>query len=136
MELGLKGKTALITGGAGFIGSHVLEGLSNRPEIEVAVLDNRGDFENISDLSKRRDIEIFRADIRDYESVKDALKGFDSVVHLAAHQAPCSTRSSLIGLSWLTGILNSGNCTFVPSFSVAFTHRQTMRQHGEEPMDY
>ncbi len=73
----------LVTGGAGFIGSHIVERLVSQGE-SVRVLDNfsSGKKENLrSFLSK---IELINADIRSIEAVKKAIAGVDFVLHQAA----------------------------------------------------
>lgn len=73
----------LITGGAGFIGSHVAERLLARGE-SVRVLDNlsTGNLDNLPAGHPR--LEFVRGDIRDPETVHRATEGADAVVHLAA----------------------------------------------------
>ncbi|PSJ36670.1 NAD-dependent epimerase/dehydratase family protein [Allosphingosinicella deserti] len=76
----------LITGGAGFIGRAVTKELQQRGH-EVRILDSlieqvHGDRERPEDLSA--DVELIRADVRNGDAVTKALKGIDSVVHLAA----------------------------------------------------
>ncbi|QAY76764.1 NAD(P)-dependent oxidoreductase [Sphingosinicella sp. BN140058] len=76
----------LITGGAGFIGRAVTKELQQRGH-EVRILDSlieqvHGDRERPEDLSP--DVELIRADVRNGDAVTKALKGIDSVVHLAA----------------------------------------------------
>ncbi len=73
----------LVTGGAGFIGSHVVEGLIDKGE-RVRVLDNfaTGKRENLLPWEDR--VEIVEGDIRSYHTVIDALQGIDIVVHLGA----------------------------------------------------
>jgi len=70
----------LVTGGCGFIGSHVAELLSR--EHSVYVLDNLsgGSVENLRGLN----VELIRGDIRDGEVVDRAVSRVDAVVHLAA----------------------------------------------------
>lgn len=70
----------LITGGAGFIGSHIAESFNGKAEIRV--LDNlrSGYVENLNGL----DVEFIRGDIRDRETVARAMQGVDYVFHLAA----------------------------------------------------
>ncbi len=74
---------ALVTGGAGFIGSHIARKLLESGH-SVRVLDNfsTGKMENIDDLKDR--IEIVRGDIRDIDMVKNAIKNIDYVFHQAA----------------------------------------------------
>lgn len=73
----------LVTGGAGFIGSHLVEELVRRGE-SVRVLDNlsTGHEENLAAI--RDKIDFRNADIRDLESIRPLLEGVDYVVHLAA----------------------------------------------------
>jgi dTDP-L-rhamnose 4-epimerase len=79
-------ETVLITGGAGFIGRAVTAELLRRGH-EVRILDSlieqvHGDRERPEDLPG--DVELIRADVRNGDAVTKALKGVDSVVHLAA----------------------------------------------------
>src|SRR5215204_3722135 len=76
----------LITGGAGFIGSHLADDLIARGH-RVRALDNlspqvHGDTERPTYL--HRDVELQRGDVRDREAVRRALNGVDAVFHLAA----------------------------------------------------
>jgi UDP-glucuronate 4-epimerase len=77
----------LITGGAGFIGSHLAKKLV-AAGAEVAILDNFDDF--YSPQAKRQNIKglpvkLFTADVRDPEAVNAAAaEGWDAIVHLAA----------------------------------------------------
>ena len=74
---------SLVTGGAGFIGSHIVAELLETGE-EVRVLDNlySGKTENIKNFMD--DIEFIEGDIRDTETVKKAVKGVDVIFHQAA----------------------------------------------------
>ena len=76
-------KRFLVTGGAGFIGSHIVEGLLQRGH-SVRVLDNfsNGKIKNIKPFLER--IEVLRGDIRSLPDCKKASKGMDSVLHQAA----------------------------------------------------
>jgi len=73
----------LITGGAGFIGSHLVRALV-RAGYGVRVFDNlsTGSLDNIGDLLDA--IEFVRGDVRDYGVVESAVRDVDAVVHLAA----------------------------------------------------
>ncbi|KUO42141.1 MAG: hypothetical protein APZ16_03665 [Candidatus Hadarchaeum yellowstonense] len=75
----------LVTGGAGFIGSHLVDALLARG-CPVTVLDNfsTGSERNIAPHLKREDFRLVRGDIRDPAALRRALQGVDAVVHLAA----------------------------------------------------
>ena len=73
----------LVTGGAGFIGSHLVEALLKRGN-SVRVLDNfsTGDPANLTDV--RQDIEVLEGDLVDIETVRRAVRGVEVVYHQAA----------------------------------------------------
>jgi nucleoside-diphosphate-sugar epimerase len=73
----------LVTGGAGFIGSHIVEELIRRGE-SVRILDNlsTGHEENVAAV--RGKLDFRQADIRDLESIRPLFTGVDYVIHLAA----------------------------------------------------
>ncbi len=76
----------LITGGCGFIGSHLVEFLSN-DNFEVSVFDkyNINDSYGWLDSYKyKNEIDFYMADIRDFDAVSKAVKGKDIIIHLAA----------------------------------------------------
>jgi UDP-glucose 4-epimerase len=74
---------ALVTGGAGFIGHHLVQALVTRGD-EVVVLDDlsTGSMERIAPLAGR--VRMIRGDIRDPEAVNEAITGADVVFHEAA----------------------------------------------------
>jgi len=74
---------ALVSGGAGFIGSNLAEALVKRGD-RVRVLDNlsTGKRENIAVLEGN--VELVEGDIRSYHTVREALDGIDAVFHQAA----------------------------------------------------
>ena len=76
----------LVTGGAGFIGSHLVDSLVSMGN-SVRVLDNfsSGREEFLEHHKDNEKVEIFRADLLDLESVKVAMKGIETVHHLAAN---------------------------------------------------
>lgn len=73
----------LVTGGSGFIGSHIVDELLRRGE-RVRVLDNvsTGRKQNLAHVAGQ--IEFRELDIRDLEKIRPAFSGVDYVVHLAA----------------------------------------------------
>ncbi|MGC9107307.1 MAG: NAD-dependent epimerase/dehydratase family protein [Infirmifilum sp.] len=73
----------LVTGGAGFIGSHLVKTLVHRGH-NVKVLDNlsTGSLDNLIEVLDS--IEFIKGDIRDYNLVEETIRGTDVVIHLAA----------------------------------------------------
>lgn len=76
---------AIVTGGAGFIGSHLVE-LLLREGYSVLVLDNfsNGRMENLAHLSGDKNLEIIKTDISDFNGINNHFNGVDWVFHLAA----------------------------------------------------
>ncbi|MFK8005464.1 MAG: NAD-dependent epimerase/dehydratase family protein [Saprospiraceae bacterium] len=72
----------LITGGAGFIGSHLVDAFL-RQEWEVSVLDNCSVGNKICPLAMKR-IQFFNGDVRDLDLVFQAAEDCDAIIHLAA----------------------------------------------------
>jgi len=75
----------LVTGGAGFIGSHIVDKLL-REDIEVYALDNlyTGRMENIAHNKENPNFHFIRGDVRNLELVKKVAKGVDAVFNEAA----------------------------------------------------
>jgi len=84
----IRGKKILIIGGAGLIGSHVVEELLKEDVKEVIVYDNfsRGTYENLEGSLKDPRCKIFEigGDILQTDILSVAMKGVDGVLHLAA----------------------------------------------------
>ena len=78
-----KNKKVIVTGGAGFIGSHVVDLLVKKGS-KVTVIDNlqNGSLKNLKLV--RQHIKIVKADCRDLDSIKMYFKGIDSVFNIAA----------------------------------------------------
>jgi dTDP-glucose 4,6-dehydratase len=83
-------KTILITGGAGFIGSHVVRRFVNKyPQYRIVNADKltyAGNLENLTDIEKKNNYFFERTDIVNKQAVSDLFikHGFDGVIHLAA----------------------------------------------------
>jgi UDP-glucose 4-epimerase len=81
----LKGKSFLITGGAGFIGSHLVDELID--ENRITVLDNlsTGQRDFIEHHLSNPNFKFIEADLRDKNSLENLLKDIDVVFHLAGN---------------------------------------------------
>ncbi|WP_436531167.1 NAD-dependent epimerase/dehydratase family protein [Actinoplanes sp. HUAS TT8] len=82
----IEGARALVTGGAGTIGSHVVDELVRGGAAEIVVLDNfvRGRRENLAWALENGPVTLVEGDIRDVELVQEVTAGKDLVFHLAA----------------------------------------------------
>ncbi len=76
----------MITGGAGFIGSHIADQLVREGAAEIVILDNfvRGSRENLAWASANGPVTIIERDILDRRTVAKAMKGIDLLIHEAA----------------------------------------------------
>jgi UDP-glucose 4-epimerase len=79
-------KTALVTGGLGFIGSHLVDRLLAE-EWKVVVLDNSftGHRSNLDNQHGNPRLKVIEGDIRDFETTSKCMQGCDAVFHFAAH---------------------------------------------------
>ena len=83
-------KTLLVTGGAGFIGSHVVRRLViNYPEYLILNIDKltyAGNLNNLKDIENKRNYKFFQTDITDKKAIDEIfqLYSVDGVIHLAA----------------------------------------------------
>lgn len=117
-----KGKKVLVTGGMGFIGSHVVEQLLEK-QGEVTVLDNlqNGNLDNLKSVPGK--FLFIEGDCTDIKTAKKACKGQDIVMNLAArvggieynriHQATMMRDNLLIGSVMLEGARKAGVKTFL-----------------------
>jgi UDP-glucose 4-epimerase len=76
----------VVTGGAGFIGSHLVDRLLTETHAEVVVLDNlhRGRLSNLAQHADHARLTIVQGDIRNADLVAETLRGASAVYHLAA----------------------------------------------------
>lgn len=100
-------KRVLVTGGASFIGSTLVEALLARGAASVRIIDDfsSGAIANIRHLLEEGSVELIRSDLRDPAVSSKAVEGMDVVFHLAAdhggrgyvdlHQYACSTNLAL-----------------------------------------
>ena len=82
----LRGSKVLVTGGAGLIGSHIVDQLIDEGVSQIRVLDNlvRGCRDNLADAESRIPIQYFDDDIRSRTAVRKAVSGCDYIFHQAA----------------------------------------------------
>lgn len=105
-------RKVLVTGGASFIGSHLVQALVNRGA-NIRVVDNlsSGKLENIETEIAEGSIQFIQGDLREQTIARDAVKGMNYVFHLAAdhggrgylesHQAACAGNLALDGILFL-----------------------------------
>ena len=101
-----KGRPVLVTGGASFIGSHIVENLVERGAA-VRVVDDlsSGHLDNIKEHVERGRVEFIRADLKEAGIAQKAVDGMSTVFHLAAdhggrgyvelHQSACALNMML-----------------------------------------
>jgi UDP-glucuronate 4-epimerase len=110
-------RNALITGGAGFIGSNLVDRLLDEGDWRVTVVDDFNDFyspgikrANISEHLKHQSYKLVEADIRDAERLEQVFADgrFDVIVHLAARAGvrPSLSEPKLYAETNINGTLN------------------------------
>ena len=83
-------KSILVTGGAGFIGSHLVRRLlKNYPNSKIVNLDAltyAGNLDNLKDCERLSNYNFIKGDIKDFKNLQRLFKAFDfdAVIHLAA----------------------------------------------------
>lgn len=102
-------KKVLVTGGASFIGSHIVDILVGKGAT-VRVVDDlsSGRLENIQHYLDKNEVEFIQGDLREQEFTRKSMQGIELVIHLAAdhggrgyvdlHQAACSVNFMLDGI--------------------------------------
>lgn len=110
-------KRILVTGGAGFIGSHLVERLLEEGVWQICVVDNFNDFyspaikrANLRAFLAHPQLSLYEADIRDAESLREIFEenNFDTIVHLAARAGvrPSLEQPKLYAETNINGTLN------------------------------
>ncbi len=82
----LENSRIVVIGGAGFIGSHIVDQLLDEPVKEVVVLDNlvRGKVESLASATDDDRVELVKGSILDLDLLRSLMEGTDYVFHLAA----------------------------------------------------
>ena len=101
----LAGSRALVTGGAGFIGSHIVDLLVHEGVDRIVVLDDfsRGRPENLTDALEQGPVHLLEGDIRDPAAVAKAMQGIDLVFHQAAIRITQCAQEPRLALEVLAG---------------------------------
>ncbi len=135
-------KNILVTGGAGFIGSHLVRLLVNKyPKYHIVNMDlltYAGNLENLKDIEKKDNYTFIKCDICDFKKVSQVFHNFniDSVIHLAAEshvdrsiQDPFSfAKTNIMGtLSLLQAAKEHWNMDFINKL---FYHVSTDEVYG------
>jgi UDP-glucose 4-epimerase len=114
---------AVVTGGTGFIGSYLVRRLV-KDGWDVGVVDTmvRGDAGRLAEVAK--DVELFSCDVRDEDSLVNAFKGADVVMHLAAingtenfYKHPELVLD--VGIRGAIAVVNAGRTAGVPNLVAA-----------------
>ena len=84
--MNLEGKRILVTGGAGFVGSHIIDLLVEEGCAEIVAIDNmvRGRPENLAHVLTHGPVRLLEGDIRDRKLMEEIVKDKDIVFHQAA----------------------------------------------------
>ncbi len=110
-------KKMLITGGAGFIGSHLCDKLLEKGHT-VRVIDNLTEQVHGKNCTRpiylHSDVELIKGDVRNAADVKKALKGIDQVFHLAAS---VGVGQSMYEISRYTDINNMGTANLLEALT-------------------
>jgi len=93
--MSLKNKSILVTGGAGFVGSHLIDRLVAEEPEKLVVASNffLGNYDNLAEAKRRfPNLKVVRCDVADYEEIKDAVEenGTDAVFNLSVIPLPTS----------------------------------------------
>ena len=95
---GITGKAFLITGGSGFIGSHVVDRLVAGGARRIVVFDKVVREENLVEASRAGTVEVVEGDVTDFDQVKRSLEGIDGLFHMAVLPLGPSVEQPRLGL--------------------------------------
>ena len=90
MSHSLEGATVLVTGGAGLVGSHIVDGLVDEGAREIRVLDNlvRGRRDNLKAAFARRPLVFVEGDVRDRQVVRAEDLSDEEIALIARAEVP------------------------------------------------
>src|SRR5689334_4185552 len=85
----MRKQRVLITGAAGFLGSHLTDELLARGYQVIGIDDlSHGSIQNLQSAQQSSDFEFHQLDVCDTDALMDVSEGIDFVAHLAAHKIP------------------------------------------------
>ncbi len=131
-------KNILITGGAGFIGSHVVRLFVKKyPRRNIVNLDKltyAGNLENLKDIENRKNYTFVKADVTDYKAISEILRKYeiDGIIHLAAESHVdrsikdpfCFAKTNVIGtLTLLQAAKECWGCSLANAAQMSKLHR-------------
>jgi UDP-glucose 4-epimerase len=102
----IKDSRILVIGGAGFVGSHLVDQLTREPVREIVVLDNfvRGTHANLREAARDPRVRVVEGSITDLPLLRELMRGTDYVFHLAAlwlfecvHQPRSAVEVNVVG---------------------------------------
>jgi nucleoside-diphosphate-sugar epimerase len=92
----IRGKTFLVTGGSGFIGSHVVDELVTAGAERIVVLDKAVREENLRNALESGLVEIVEGDVTDLDSLRELVQGINGIFHMAVLPlGPCNEQPRL-----------------------------------------
>jgi UDP-glucose 4-epimerase len=92
----IRGKTFLVTGGSGFIGSHVVDELVTAGAERIVVLDKAIREENLRNALESGVVEIVEGDVTDLDSLRELVQGINGIFHMAVLPlGPCNEQPRL-----------------------------------------
>lgn len=94
----ISGKSFLVTGGSGFIGSHVVDRLVDGEARRVVVFDKAVREENLADALRSGRVETTEGDVTDVGAVTQAMEGIDGVFHMAVLPLGPTVEEPRVGL--------------------------------------
>ena len=126
----------LITGGAGFIGSHTAEALLKEGH-EIGIVDNRKDLASL--LQIKNDIEFHDLDVRYYKKLGDVVKEADGIIHLAAvsrvvwgHERPRECMD--VNVNGITNVLESARISEKRPWVIFSSSREVYGEPDDVPV--
>jgi len=142
--MSFEGDTVLVTGGASFIGSHLVEQLVDRGA-DVRVADDLSSGETGNLAAVEDDVEFYRGNLKHWNVADEATEGIDRLFHLAAdhggrgyisnYPANCATNMALDNIVFETAVENGvDKITFASSACTYPTDIQTERKRLQEDM--